>query len=147
VQLDLEGTAAISAMTEIANGDIPIEKPPPSLAHWQDFTVFSERRCFTRLWVVQELGLAKNPIFLCGMHAVPWTDLWYVNYCIIADPSASQLRTRHLMYRYGSDTSQRFSTSFRRLRPRLGCTRKYKSISSGGRYYRRFSTAMSYTTE
>ncbi|KAI0160504.1 heterokaryon incompatibility protein-domain-containing protein [Xylariaceae sp. FL1272] len=37
-------------------------------------SVFS-RPWFTRVWVVQELALSRNAVFLCGVHKMNWADI------------------------------------------------------------------------
>jgi hypothetical protein len=75
LQLHIEDERAISLMRETSNGRLPIEGPPPSRAHWQAFLDLCKRRYFTRLWIVQEYGLAKDPVFLCGSHSFSWRIL------------------------------------------------------------------------
>jgi hypothetical protein len=37
-----------------------------------------ESNWFTRLWIVQELALAKNPRILCGIYDLSWEDFQVV---------------------------------------------------------------------
>ncbi|KAI1264076.1 heterokaryon incompatibility protein-domain-containing protein [Xylariaceae sp. FL1019] len=34
-----------------------------------------DRPWFTRVWVVQELALSRNAVFLCGVHKMDWADI------------------------------------------------------------------------
>ncbi|MCJ1456892.1 hypothetical protein MMC28_007258 [Mycoblastus sanguinarius] len=43
---------------------------------WEYLKVFFRRRWFQRLWVVQEITLAKDVFFMCGAQTLPWEELW-----------------------------------------------------------------------
>jgi Heterokaryon incompatibility protein (HET) len=117
LQLDVEGALVVSMMNEIANGLFPIETPPPSLAHWQDWAVFCQRRYFSRLWIVQELGLAKTPILICGIHRFSWVELQLVSlYTSVGTWVAHFMRKYGLLYnglRPAQDPGMMLSASLR----------------------------------
>ncbi|KAM7210060.1 hypothetical protein V8F06_014555 [Rhypophila decipiens] len=49
--------------------------PPPSDERWARFFTIFCRPWFSRLWIIQEVVLAKNPIFLCGRSQITWDHL------------------------------------------------------------------------
>jgi len=53
-----------------------------SSSSWIALSNLLNRSWFTRIWVVQEVAVAINPIFICGNRAVAWDDLASVSYLI-----------------------------------------------------------------
>jgi hypothetical protein len=53
-----------------------------SSSSWIALSNLLNRRWFTRIWVVQEVAVAINPVFICGDRAVAWDDLVSVSYLI-----------------------------------------------------------------
>jgi hypothetical protein len=49
--------------------------PPPSLEHWKSYCIFTTGIWFKRLWIVQEVGLARHARMLCGEQEVSWADV------------------------------------------------------------------------
>lgn len=49
--------------------------PPPTDDRWARFFAIFCRPWFSRLWIIQEVVLAKNPIFLCGRSQITWDRL------------------------------------------------------------------------
>ena len=45
------------------------------LASSEDLVALCTRDWFTRLWIIQEVALAKEPIVYCGSHELPWSTL------------------------------------------------------------------------
>ncbi|KAE9373588.1 hypothetical protein N431DRAFT_407221 [Stipitochalara longipes BDJ] len=53
--------------------------PPISSQQWNDYAAFIQRAWFNRVWVIQEVFLAKHISVLCGPHVLSWEhDLWEV---------------------------------------------------------------------
>jgi Heterokaryon incompatibility protein (HET) len=51
-----------------------------SSSSWIALSKFLSLPWFTRIWVVQEVAVASNPVFICGDRAVTWDDLQYVTF-------------------------------------------------------------------
>jgi hypothetical protein len=44
---------------------------------WEEyFKFYYTRRWFRRSWIIQEVALAKELIFRCGPHTLPWEDMY-----------------------------------------------------------------------
>lgn len=44
---------------------------------WESyFRFYQNRRWFRRSWIVQEIALARDTLFLCGNNVLPWKDLY-----------------------------------------------------------------------
>jgi len=52
------------------------ELPPDDSPKWSSVAEFFSRPWFTRIWVVQEFVLAKEPTLFCGTVQVKWQDLF-----------------------------------------------------------------------
>ena len=52
-----------------------IEDYPTSLPQWTDVQTFLERDWFSRVWILQEVVLAKSVLIKCGDHTLSWNVL------------------------------------------------------------------------
>lgn len=69
VELPADRDAAVAA-------EIPADDDP----RWRAAAAFFVRPWFSRLWVVQEFALARDPVLLCGRRSIPWQHLMAAAY-------------------------------------------------------------------
>jgi hypothetical protein len=85
---DDEGSLQFAAFLERASyrDRTPIEKryvwafpnenvPDPLDGAWKRFFALFKRQWFGRLWIIQEVAMAKDPVVLCGRSSVRWDTL------------------------------------------------------------------------
>ncbi|KAH8675247.1 hypothetical protein BX600DRAFT_452247 [Xylariales sp. PMI_506] len=56
----------------LSAGEFPLNDDP----RWASISKFFSRSWFSRLWIVQEFVLAKNPILICGKRHINWENLY-----------------------------------------------------------------------
>ncbi|KAF9872773.1 heterokaryon incompatibility protein [Colletotrichum karsti] len=67
-------------------------KPDDCTTHWQlQFTVVEllKRRYFSRVWILQEIALARKATLICGQNALPWSSMrisWLVELSLLSSP-------------------------------------------------------------
>ena len=49
--------------------------PPSDSQLWKTLMALMDNEYFNRLWILQEVALAKSVDFLCGCHRIPWTQM------------------------------------------------------------------------
>ncbi|KAI9738701.1 MAG: hypothetical protein M1834_008206 [Cirrosporium novae-zelandiae] len=54
---------------------VPAGLPDPKVPKWKALDALYWRPWFTRIWVIQEIAVARSAIFLCGDYAIPSGDL------------------------------------------------------------------------
>lgn len=62
------------------------------------------RSYFGRIWIVQEILLAKTAEVICGSHTIPWPDFWHaatviVNLGLVVDVGKTEVRQRWIWHR------------------------------------------------
>ena len=60
----------------------PVRLPRLTKEAWASLQAIIQRPWFTRVWVVQEVVLAKDSIVLCGKHKVPWAAVIFAAGCM-----------------------------------------------------------------
>lgn len=50
------------------------------VARWAAIATLLHRRYFTRLWIIQEVTLAREATVLCGRHSLPWDSIELVSH-------------------------------------------------------------------
>ena len=59
-----------------------VQLPRLTKEAWASLQAIIQRPWFTRVWVVQEVVLAKDPTVLCGKHKVPWAAFTFAADCM-----------------------------------------------------------------
>ena len=73
---DISDPGLLQTLKSSWNKPYEMTEPPPSLEHWRSYCcAFSERRWFKRLWILQELALARKVWILCGDKELQWDDM------------------------------------------------------------------------
>ena len=78
-------TQAIQLLHDLAH----VEQPSDIIANekrlpdWKDLAHFMKASWFSRLWVIQELVLAKNAVVYCGSKTIHWNDLRHGVYLFV----------------------------------------------------------------
>ncbi|RYP49315.1 hypothetical protein DL768_004940 [Monosporascus sp. mg162] len=49
--------------------------PPPHDEKWKKFFALFKRPWFSRLWIIQEVAVARNPVVACGSSRISWDAL------------------------------------------------------------------------
>ena len=63
-----------------------IKEYPTSLPQWTDVQTFLERDWFSRVWILQEVVLAKSILIQCGDHTLSWGALDILGSLLIKRP-------------------------------------------------------------
>jgi hypothetical protein len=89
--------------------------PPPDDLLWRATFLLYSRAWFQRLWIVQEVVLARRCVFLCGTRQLEWHDL--VNFAIATSKSVfvSEIAGLHVR-EMGEDQSARSVNGIRLIR-------------------------------
>ncbi|KAK5659430.1 hypothetical protein OQA88_631 [Cercophora sp. LCS_1] len=82
---------------------------------WLALLVFLYRPYFERVWIVQEITLARRIVILCGHVCMEWPDLATALFCLMALPQWSALLNREILQTWVVPGSPEYAT-FRRLR-------------------------------
>ena len=72
---DIEHPSLLHELRLVRQPPLELGMPVPSLEHWKSYGFFTTRSWFKRLWIVQEVGLARHARMLCGDQEVSWTDI------------------------------------------------------------------------
>lgn len=87
VEIDSDGSETIRGLTDHADDahwSNVREQLPYDIATWQSIIHFLRRPWFHRLWIWQEIGLAKpNAMTMCGADTMHWTHLRTLIACVI----------------------------------------------------------------
>jgi hypothetical protein len=60
-------------------------RPMPRGKEWNDIEAFARRAWFTRIWIVQEIVLAKQIEVICGNSRIRWDSLFeYFYHCFVS---------------------------------------------------------------
>lgn len=63
-----------------------VKEYPTSLPQWTDVQAFLERDWFSRVWILQEIVLAKSILIQCGDHTLSWGTLDLLGSLLIKRP-------------------------------------------------------------
>ena len=74
--------AASREDSDILKKSRQVRLPPLTKQAWSSLQAIIQRPWFTRVWVVQEVVLAKDSIVLCGKHKVPWAAVTFAAQCM-----------------------------------------------------------------
>ncbi|VUC28993.1 unnamed protein product [Clonostachys rosea] len=77
--------------------------PPANAPEWKNLDALLWRPWFVRIWIVQEITLARDAVVLCANHSLPWEKfLWVIWF----------LRLRNMEGTYNIDVSPAYRLGF-----------------------------------